>query len=264
MSQSAYNALMAERAQRTLNEPLNIGTSSRITRPPNGSRGPASAGLIFPTTCIAQLGTLNLALSSSQIVYDVAAPTSEFATNLVADIEFGLGGAPTTIRADVRGGAQISLHANTLKVTAHLLPSSPDGIWNSNDPLAISVAASVSGGTRAARSYNTLTYPATTLEATPDPLSAANFEIPNYAYALQIYADQSSFFSPGGVAVQLLGTDQQVGYAGGLVVQEVGGGALLNAQQGEGIKLPPNARSLALINLTPVVYSATVMFALAV
>jgi hypothetical protein len=197
--------------------------------------------------------------------YNENAPAAEFATNVYAEVSYGVGGGPASALVDFRTGAQLSVPAQSFTIRALMLPSNTEtGEWSDNDPLEVTVSASFGEGSRAARAFNTYTPPARELAAAEDPGDTVNFNVPSLAYGLQVYSPDSRFFSPGNVSVLFNGTDGQVGYTGGLIVHAAGGGDLQSGLITDGHRIPANARSVAFINNLPAELPFTASFILSI
>lgn len=161
-------------------------------------------------------------------------PNVDRRSDVLAVIQWGVGGASFSAEVDFARGTQVSFVASQVSVSARFAETAPEVDER------VLVAAGIAWGSRAARSYPTRTIPSTTLTAAGGPVI---FPVPPFAYAVQIFTDPVGAAAAGPVEFLggPLGTDQTTH------VEDIGAwGATVLAN--EGVKLPPSTR---FIQITP-------------
>lgn len=130
--------------------------------------------------------------------YELPAAGVSPARNLsvLGRLSYGIGGVNFQVDFDWKNGNQISVAASFVRVLAAY--STTGALIG---PSEVQVAAMLASGSRAARSQATRTYP----RLITNDSSVVVFPVPPMAHALNLFAEEPSFYSEDNVAIRFLG-----------------------------------------------------------
>jgi hypothetical protein len=212
--------------------------------------GPQS--IIYPTSYTSvdpQAITINGGVMQSP---EMGAYLANQRSNILFQIIWGVGGANFTAEIDAHRGFQVCIAATSVQVNCLWAEPPQAGLT----PESAQCYANISYGTRPSKGNVTRTYPLTQIF----PTAVAEFEVPPFAYSLNIFSPDQTFYAPGNSTVEYRAI---FGNAASQLLANLSGSDFASAYQGNnGIQLPGYARTVRVLNVGVVPWSVVPVFSL--
>lgn len=249
-----------------LNFKANLGNNvdiSQISRVTDqyGSKGSGAVGNfaeVFDTQGVCEDGQLRIFNIVTYIKSYNMPSNADTRLALLGKLQFGIGGGLAEVDFDWKEGNQISVAASFVRL---MCAFSEVGVADA--PSLVSVGAMLSSGSRAARAQNTRTYPRLSFTN----LTTVLFPVPPFAHALNLFANESAFYTAAGVQIRYVGavTSGFSSASAGLASWTTDGVPFRNALANEdGVRIPESARFVELSTATVGTFTVTPVFTLSI